>query len=163
MGEGETKMPLQKGEKAPDFTVYNTDKKAVSLHDILGKKSVLVFFPGAFTGICTKEMCTFRDQLVKFNELGGQVYGISVDGPSANDGFAKHNNLNFPLLSDFTREVSRKYGGVHEDFWGIKGYAAAKRAVYVLNENGTVIYSWITDNPGMEPNYEEVQASLQQS
>lgn len=154
-------MPLQTGDSAPDFTLYDTDKKAVTLKDVLGKKAILAFFPGAFTGGCTKEMCAFRDQLSLFNQLGGQIYGICVDGPAANKAFAEHNKLNFPVLSDFSREVSRKYGGVHEDFWGIKGYEAAKRAVFVLDENGIVIYSWITDNPGNEPDYQEVRAALQ--
>jgi glutaredoxin-dependent peroxiredoxin len=153
-------MPLKVGEKAPDFTLYDTDKKEINLYDQLTKKTVLVFYPGAFTGVCTKEMCSFRDILSKFNDLGAQVIGISVDAPAANKGFQTVNNLRFPLLSDFTREVAQKYGGIYQDFGGIKGYTAAKRAVYVLDKDGTVTYVWITDDPGTEPDYAEVQKAL---
>ncbi len=152
--------PLQKGDTAPDFILYDTDKKPVTLEDVRGKKAVLAFFPGAFTNGCTREMCTFRDQLAEFNKLDSQVYGISVDGPAANKAFTEQNNLNFPILSDFSRDVSKKYGGVHEDFWGIKGYEAAKRSVFVLDENGTVVYSWITDNPGELPDFDELRGVL---
>lgn len=155
-------MGLKNGDPAPDFRLYDTEKKPVTLQRLLGKKAVLAFFPGAFTSGCTKEMCTFRDQLEEFNSLGAQVFGISVDGPAANKAFAEQNGLNFPILSDFTRDVSRKYGGVHEDFWGIEGYSVSKRAVYILNEDGTVIYSWVTDNPGELPNFEEIKNALKQ-
>jgi len=153
-------MSLQEGEKAPDFELYDTNKMKVTLKDVLGKKAVLAFFPGAFTSGCTKEMCTFRDQLSEFNRLGGQVYGISVDGPAANKAFTEQYKLNFPVLSDFSRNASRKYGGVHEDFWRVKGYAVAKRSVFVLDETGTVVYSWVTDNPGDQPNFDEIRNAL---
>jgi glutaredoxin-dependent peroxiredoxin len=153
-------MPLKVGEKAPDFTLYDTDKKEINLYDQLNKKTVLVFYPGAFTGVCTKEMCSFRDILSNFNNLGAQVIGISVDAPAANKGFQTVNNLRFPLLSDFTREVAKKYGGIYQDFGGIKGYTAAKRAVYVLDKDGTVTYVWISEDPGTEPDYAEVQKAL---
>jgi len=153
-------MALQKGDKAPEFLLYDTDKKSVTLHDILGKKTVFAFFPGAFTGVCTKEMCTFRDNLTQFNDLGGSVYGISVDGPAANHGFAFHNSLNFPILSDFTREVSKKYCGLHDDFWGVKGYSVAKRSVFVIDEKGNISYAWITDNPGELPDIDAIQKAL---
>jgi glutaredoxin-dependent peroxiredoxin len=149
-------MPLQKGEKAPDFTLYNTDKKEVNLKSLLNKKTVLVFYPGAFTGVCTKEMCAFRDILSKFNDLGVQVIGISVDAPAANKGFQTVHNLSFPLLSDFTREVAKKYGGIYENFGGVKGYTAAKRAVYVVDTDSTVLFVWITEDPVIEPDYDEV-------
>lgn len=154
-------MALKKGDEAPDFTLYDTEKKAVGLKDLLGAKSVLAFFPGAFTSGCTKEMCTFRDQMSEFNRLGSRVYGICVDGPAANKAFTEQHELNFPVLSDFSRDVSRKYGGVHEDFWGIKGYETSKRSVFVLDKNGTVLYAWITDNPGDQPNLEEIRNALQ--
>lgn len=153
-------MALQKGDQAPDFLLYDTDKKAVTLQDILGKKTVLAFFPGAFTGGCTKEMCTFRDNLPHFNEFGTNVYGISVDGPAANHGFLVQNSLNFPVLSDFTREVSKKYCGLHDDFWGIKGYSVAKRSVFVVDEQGKISYAWITDNPGELPDIDLIRKAL---
>jgi len=153
-------MALKKGDAAPDFVLYDTEKKPVTLNDLHGKKAVLAFFPGAFTSGCTKEMCTFRDQLTEFNKLGGHIFGVSVDGPAAIKAFSEHYNLNFPVLSDFSREVSKKFGGVHKDFWGIKGYEAAKRSVFVLDEEGTVLYSWITENPGEQPDFSEIQNAL---
>jgi glutaredoxin-dependent peroxiredoxin len=156
-------MALQKGDKAPEFLLYNTEKKPITLQDILGGKIVLAFFPGAFTGVCTKEMCTFRDNFAQFIDLGGNVYGISVDGPAANYGFTTHNSLNFPILSDFTREVSKIYCGVHEDFWGVKGYSVAKRSVFVIDRQGVISYAWITDNPGELPDFDAIKNALKNS
>jgi peroxiredoxin len=146
---------------APDFTLFDTEKKQRSLSEFRGKKTVLVFYPGAFTGVCTKEMCTFRDSLASFNALDAQVVGISVDSPFANKGFAAANNLTFPLLSDFNREVSKKYPGIHDTFSGVTGYSAAKRSVFVLDGKGVVRYQWISDNPGVEPPYDEVKKALE--
>ena len=149
-------MAVTKGQRAPEFTLVDTEKKPRSLKEFLGKKSVLVFFPGAFTGVCTKEMCAFRDSMARFNELNAQVVGISVDSPFANKGFATQNNLQFPLLSDYTRSTLKDYGIVHDGFGGLTGYSAAKRSVFVLDKDGVVQYAWISENPGVEPNYEEV-------
>jgi len=153
-------MALKNGERAPSFTLYDTEKKSRSLSEFLGRKTVLAFYPGAFTGVCTKEMCTFRDSLASLGTLNAQVVGISVDSPFANRAFAEQNKLTFPLLSDFSREVSENYGGIQEDFSGLKSYRASKRAVFVLDTGGIVIYSWITDNPGVEPPYAEIQKAL---
>ncbi|HXX62802.1 MAG TPA: peroxiredoxin [Bacteroidota bacterium] len=153
-------MSLQKGDKAPDFTLYDTEKKQRSLKDFLGKKTVLAFYPGAFTGVCTKEFCTFRDSLAAFGSLNAQVVGISVDSPYANKSFAEQNRLSFPLLSDYSRETIKKYGGLNEDFAGLKGYTAAKRAVFLLDAKGIVHYTWVSDNPGVEPPYDEVKSAL---
>jgi len=130
------------------------------LKEFLGKKTVLVFYPGAFTGVCTKEMCTFRDSLSRFNALNAQVVGISVDAPFANKAFATQNNLQFPLLSDFNRTALKAYGIVHEGFSGLNGYFASKRSVFVLDKDGIVRYAWISDDPGVEPNYNEVTKAL---
>lgn len=148
------------GDKAPTFTLFDTERKEHSLTDYKGKKVVLAFYPGAFTGVCTKEMCTFRDSMSKFNELNAVVLGISVDSPFANKAFAEQNKLTFPLLSDYDRTVSNLYGGVYEDFAGLKGYSASKRSVFVVDELGVVKYRWVTDAPGTEPPYEEVQRAL---
>lgn len=153
-------MPLTVGDKAPAFTLYDTERTARTLQEFLGKKTVLAFYPGAFTGACTKEMCAFRDSLASFNTMNAQVVGISVDGPFANKAFADQNRLTYPLLNDFTREVSRTYAGVYADFAGVKGYEAAKRSVFVLDAAGTVRYAWISENPGVEPDYEAVRAAL---
>ena len=153
-------MAIQVGNKAPEFTLYDTEKKTRSLSEFRGKKVVLVFYPGAFTGVCTKEMCAIRDSMSKFSEFNAQILGISVDSTFANKAFAMQNNLQFPLLSDYTREVCKQYGGVHEDFAGLKGYSASKRAVFIVNANGIVKYIWISENPGVEPEYNEIVKAL---
>jgi len=152
-------MALKTGDQAPDFTLYDTEKKARSLKEFLGKKTVLAFYPGAFTGVCTKEMCTLRDALSVLGTLNAQVVGISVDSTFANKAFSDQNRLGFPLLSDFNRTVSKQYCGVYPDF-GVPGYAAAKRSVFVLDAHGVVRYAWISDSPGTEPNYDEVKNAL---
>jgi len=149
------------GEAAPDFTLPDQDRQARSLKDFKGKKVILAFFPGAFTSVCTKEMCTFRDSLSRLKELKAEVVGISVNDPFTLKGFADANRLQFPLLSDYLREVSRKYGGVHEDFAGLRGYTASKRAVFIIDRDGVIRYSWVSDNPLVEPNYDEIARELE--
>jgi glutaredoxin-dependent peroxiredoxin len=153
-------MALMNGTKAPDFTLVDTDMKPRSLKEFAGKSVVLAFYPGAFTGVCTKELCAFRDAMTNFNAMNAQVVGISVDGPFANKAFANANGLTFPLLSDYTADVSKKFGGVHEDFAGMKGYTASKRAVFIVDKIGMVKYSWVSDNPGVEPLYDEIKKVL---
>jgi len=152
-------MALKVGDKAPEFTLVDAERKERKLSEFSGKTNVLVFFPGAFTGVCTKEMCSFRDSLADFNKMNAQVIGISVDAPAANKAFASYNHLEFPLLSDFTREVSKKYCGIYENF-GVKGLTAAKRSVFVLDSKGSVRYAWISEDPGVEPDYEAVRKAV---
>lgn len=153
-------MSVRVGDKAPDFTLVDTEKKPRTLSEFLGKKLVLAFFPGAFTGVCTKEMCAFRDSMSRFNELNAQVVGICVDAPFSNKAFATQNQLQFPILSDYSRSAVNAYGIVLNDFAGLTGYAAAKRSVFVLDKGGVVRYAWVSDNPGVEPNYDEVSKTL---
>jgi peroxiredoxin len=153
-------MPLTIGAKAPAFTLVDTEKKPHTLADLLGKKTVIAFFPGAFTGTCTKEMCTFRDSLSDLGKMSAQVVAISTDSPFANKAFAEGNRLGFLVLSDITREVSKTYCGLYDRFAGVEGYVAAKRSVFVLDESGTVRYVWISENPGVEPNYDDVKKAL---
>jgi glutaredoxin-dependent peroxiredoxin len=148
-------------QTAPDFTLLDTDKKPVSLKDFAGKKVVLVFYPGAFTGVCTNEVCAFRDAMSVFNAVNAQVVGISVDSIFANKGFGAANKLTFPLLSDFNREVSKKYAGVYDSFAGVAGYTASKRSVFVIDAKGTVRYEWVTENPGVEPPYDEIKSVVE--
>jgi peroxiredoxin len=105
-------------------------------------------------------MCTFRDGMSEFNKLDATVIGISVNDPFTLKAFAEQNKLNFTLLSDYNREVSRKYGGVHEDFIGMKGYSVAKRAVFILDRDLVVRYAWISEDPTKEPDYEEIKREL---
>lgn len=151
---------LKVGDRAPEFTLADTGRRPVKLADFRGKNVVLAFYPGAFTKVCEKELCTFRDMLAKLEALNAQVLGISVDSPWANGAFGAANRISFPLLSDYTREVSRRYGGVHEDFAGLQGYTVSKRAVFVVDGEGIVRYAWASDDPGREPPYGEIEAAL---
>jgi glutaredoxin-dependent peroxiredoxin len=153
-------MPVEVGQKPPEFQLPDHNKTIRSLKDFLDNKTILAFFPGAFTGGCTKEMCTFRDSMQTLTGLGGQVVGISVNDPFSNKAFAEANKLQFPLLSDYTRETVKKYGVFHEDFAGLKGYVAAKRSIFVLDKNGIVRYRWISEDPGKQPDFEEIKNQL---
>lgn len=153
---------IKVGDKAPDFTLNGTDLKPKKLSDFLTRTVVLAFFPGAFTSVCTKEMCTFRDSLARLNNLKMQVVGVSVNDPFSNKAFAEKNLLTFPLLCDYTREVVKLYGIELNDFAGLKDYTAAKRSVFIIDKNGIARYVWISDNPGIEPNYEEIEKFLEQ-
>ncbi len=148
-------------ETAPDFKLPDTQRNMKSLADYRGNKTVLAFFPGAFTAVCTKEMCTFRDSMHKFNKLDAKVVGISVDSPFSLAEFAKQNRLEFDLLSDSNKEVSTLYGALHDDFIGVPGLKASKRAVFILDRDGKVRYRWVSDDPGKEPDYSEIEMELE--
>ncbi|NIN52720.1 MAG: redoxin domain-containing protein [Nitrososphaeria archaeon] len=153
---------IKVGQKAPDFTLPDNDRKPRRLSDFLNKKVVLAFYPGAFTSVCTKEMCTFRDSLAKLNKLEAHVIGISVNDPFSNKAFAEANKLNFPLLSDYNREVIGLYGVEAMDFAGLKGYTAAKRAIFIIDRSGDFYYVWVSEDPGLEPNYKEIERALEE-
>ncbi|ABR30622.1 alkyl hydroperoxide reductase [Thermosipho melanesiensis] len=153
---------LKKGDKFVDFELVNTDLKKIKLSEHLNGKVALVFYPGAFTSVCEKELCSFRDMIAKFNNINAKVFGISVDSPFSNKAFAEKNHLSFDLLSDFGGKVSEKYGGIHKNFIGIENYTVSKRAVYIIDENGTIIYDWVSDDPGKEPLYDEIEKILEQ-
>jgi peroxiredoxin len=149
------------GKEAPDVELVDTEKNLVKISDYRGKPTVLLFYPGAFTGVCTKEMCTFRDGLAKYNQLGVNVVGISVDGPFANKAFKDANSLNFTILSDYAHRAVKEYGVELNNFAGINGYTASKRAVFILDKEGKVRFKWIGDNPGIEPDYKTVAAEAE--
>ncbi|ARM76880.1 peroxiredoxin [Acidianus manzaensis] len=144
------------GENAPDFELPDTDLKKVKLSDFKGKVTVLAFYPGAFTSVCTKELCTFRDSMAKFNSINAQIIGISVDPPFSNKAFKDQNKLNFLILSDYNREVIKKYN-VYWEFPALPGYILAKRAVFVIGKDGKIKYKWVSDDPTKEPPYEEIE------
>ena len=149
-----------KGDNAPDFELPDINMKMYKLRDFQKKKVVLVFFPAAESPVCTAEMCTFRDSLNELNDYGAQVLGVSIDGPFANKIFTENRHLNFPLLSDYKRETIQRYGIVMKDLGTLKDYNAAKRSVFIIDENGIVQYRWISDNPLIEPNYNEIKDEL---
>ncbi|HET6781015.1 MAG TPA: peroxiredoxin [bacterium] len=153
-------MSVEVGQRIPDVPVVNAERKAVKLSEFLGAPLVLAFFPGAFTGTCTKEMCAFRDSLQKFNDMNAKVLGVSVDSPFAQKAFADQNRLNFTLLSDFNRHAVRAFGIEDPNFAGGQLPGVAKRSVFVLDKDGKVRYRWVSDNPGVEPNYEEVTEAI---
>jgi peroxiredoxin len=150
----------QVGDKAFNFTLPDTDLKPRSLRDFQGQKVVLAFFVGAFTSVCTKEMCAFRDSMARLIVLKAQVIGVSVNDPLSNKAFAEKNRLSFPILSDVNREVIRLYNLESPDFAGIKGYSVAKRSIFVLDQKGVVRFTWITDDPTIEPNYDKIEQVL---
>jgi glutaredoxin-dependent peroxiredoxin len=153
---------LQTGMVAPDFTLYDADKKERKLSEFLvsGKKTIVAFYPGAFTGTCTQELCTFRDMFADLQAMNAQLVGVSVDGPFAQKAFAEKNGLMFPLLCDFKREVIRKYDVVWEDLSGVKGYQSANRAIYILASDGKIAFSWAAPNPGVLPDFAEIKKQL---
>ncbi len=151
------KVGTRVGNKAPDFKLPDQDLKMRSLKDYKGKKLVLAFFPAALSPVCTKEMCTFRDSFDDLKASGAEILAISIDGPFANKQFAEMHNLNFPVLSDYARKVIRKYNIVMPNLLHVKGYNAAKRSVFVLDSNGIIRYRWVSNDPLVEPNYEEIK------
>ncbi|MDG6940245.1 MAG: redoxin domain-containing protein [Nitrososphaerota archaeon] len=152
---------LTVGTKAPEITLFDQDKQQRPLSGFWkGGNAVLAFFPGAFTSVCTKEMCTFRDQVGKLGSLQAQVVGVSVDSPFALKGFAEKNSINFPLMSDHDRRAVKAYGVELPDFAGMQGYTAAQRSVFIVGRDGFVKYAWVALNPGVEPDYAEIEKRL---
>ena len=153
---------VNQGEKAPNFTIADTDRKPRALQEFLKPRgaTLLAFFPGAFTSVCTREMCALRDSLAEFNKFNVQVVGIDVNDPWTNKAFVEKNSLSFPILSDYNRDVVRQYNVFHENFGNLKGYTVAKRSVFILDQNGVVSYKWVTEDPSKEPNYEELKKAV---
>jgi len=152
---------IEAGDTAPDFTVplANGDVESWTLSDHLDEAPiVLAFFPGAFTSVCTDEMCTFRDQLSAFEDVGATVLGVSTDSPFALNEFRDKHDLSFGLLSDYNRELIEDYG-VRLDFEDLGLRGVAQRSVFVIDRDGTVTWTWISDDPGIEPNYAAVKTA----
>ena len=156
------KMSLNIGDNAPDFSLKtkNADGlKDISLSDHKEKQAVvLLFFPFAFTSVCTEETCSVRDDISSYNDLNAQVYGISVDSPFAQEIMAQKENLNFPLLSDFNKDVSKSYGVLYEDFIGFAG--VSKRAAFVVSKDGVILHAWSSDDPKQLPDFSAIKDAL---
>ncbi|ELZ82785.1 redoxin domain-containing protein [Haloferax larsenii] len=155
------------GDTAPDFTAPKTDidgdiEEFTLSENLDDAPIVLAFFPAAFTGVCTTEMCTFRDQMANFDDVGATVYGISIDTPFTLSEFAEKNDLNFDLISDTNRNIIDAFG-IDMDFADLGVYNVAKRAVFVVNADGEVTYEWVSDDPGVEPDYDEVEAAASEA
>ncbi|HET9834407.1 MAG TPA: peroxiredoxin [Vicinamibacterales bacterium] len=151
-------MSATVGSKAPDFTLMNENREPVTLSSQKGHPVVLAFFPAAFSGVCTKELCTFRDSMAKLNNAKAQVYGISVDTFFTLAAFKKDQNLNFPLLSDFNKDVIQAYGAFNPDMIGLKGIA--KRSTFVIDKDGVIRHAEVLDDARNEPNYDKVFDTL---
>ena len=152
-------MPLKIGDKAPLFTLYSDEKEEVRLADYRGRRLVVLFFPLAFTGTCTEELCTMRDALADYHELAADIVAISVDSVFTLERFKAAEGLNFPLLSDFNKEVSRQYGALYDTFvLGMEG--VSKRAAFVLDGEGIIRYAEVLASAGNQPDYSALRATL---
>ena len=147
-------------QPAPALSLLKDKSTVVDLADLRGQKVVVAFVPGAFTGVCTKEICAFRDAAGNLESLEATVLVVDVDGPFANAAWAAANSFNFPVLSDFKRNAVRAWDVAHDDFAGIAGYTAAKRSVFIVDREGVLRWQWVAPNPGVEPDYAEIQRVL---
>jgi glutaredoxin-dependent peroxiredoxin len=152
-------MALQVGDKAPDFKLYNSDKQEVSLSDYKGKNVVVLFFPLAFTGVCTAELCEMRDNIASYSKLNAEILAISVDSLFTLEKFKAEQKLPFHLLSDFNKDTSAAYGSLYENFvLGMKG--VSKRSAFVVDAKGTIQYAEVLESAGDVPDFEAVQNAL---
>ncbi len=152
-------MSLQIGQMAPDFTLFDTDKNQVTLSSFQGQPVLILFFPLAFTSVCTAELCSVRDNISQYNDLNAQVLGVSVDSLFTLQKFKEDQQLNFPLLSDFNKEASKAYGALYETFaFGMQG--VSKRSAFVVDKEGKIAYAEVLENAGELPNFEAIQTAL---
>lgn len=153
-------MGLQKGDKAPDFKLFSSELKEVSLADFKGKKLVLQFFPMAFTGTCTTQLCTMRDSFGFYEGMNAAVLGISVDSPFTLAKFKEDQSYQFPLLSDFNKEASEAYGALYEEFvYNLKG--VSKRAAFVIDEEGKISYAEVLESAGDLPDFNAIKSIVE--
>ncbi|MDQ7815600.1 MAG: redoxin domain-containing protein [Melioribacteraceae bacterium] len=156
-------MSLKIGDVAPNFTLKNANNEAYTLSDFKGKKNVvMLFFPAVGSSVCEKELCSTRDGMKDYENLDAQVIAISVDGPFAQKLWTDRHQFNFPLVSDFNKEVSPAYGAFYDNWlpekFALKG--VSKRAAFVIDKNGLVQYAEVLENAGNEPNYSAIQETL---
>ena len=152
-------MSIQKGQAAPDFSLFNTEKNKVALTDYKGKNLVILFFPLAFTGVCTTELCSVRDNLNVYTGLNAEVVGISVDSLFALGKFKEEQQFNFPLLSDFNKSTAKAYGAFYDEFV-LDMQGVAKRAAFVVDKDGIVQYAEVLESAGDLPNFDAIKAAL---
>lgn len=149
---------VRKGDKAPGFKLMSKPGEEVDVGADIGKhKVVLLFFPFAYSGVCTAEMCHMRDNFEDYSKLDAKVYGISVDSPFVTDKWRQDERIPFPILSDFNKDVAREYGVLHEQLKVFKG--VAKRSVFVIDKNGEVVYAWVTEDPSQQVKFDEIAAA----
>ncbi|HXB92030.1 MAG TPA: peroxiredoxin [Puia sp.] len=147
------------GQQAPDFTLYDSDKQKIKLSDYKGKNVLLLFFPQAFTGTCTKELCSTRDNIALYDKANAQVFGISVDSVFTLGKYKEEQHLNFPLLSDFNKTASTEYGSLYDTFaFDMKG--VSKRSAFVVDKNGVIRYAEVLETATDLPNFTAIQDTL---
>jgi peroxiredoxin len=153
-------MKIKPGQQAPDFSLYDSDKNKITLSDLKSHNILLLFFPAAFTGTCTKELCSVRDNISVYNNVSAKVFGISVDMVYSLSKYKEEQKLNFSLLSDFNKEVSSAYGCLYDTFsYEMRG--VSKRAAFIIDKNGIVRYAEVLENATGIPNFEAIQKTLQ--
>ena len=152
-------MSIQAGDKAPPFTLPDQPGNEIDVGERIGQRPiVLLFFPLAFSPVCTTEMCAMRDDWGQWDDLDADVFGISVDSPFVNAKFREEHDVPFPLLSDFNKRVAADYGVLYEEFFGMQG--VAKRSAFVIGTDGNIAYQWVTEDPAVEPDYEAVREAV---
>ena len=154
-------MAIQIGQQAPDFTLRDNEKNKVTLSDYRGRNVLLLFYPLAFTGTCTKELCYMRDNLARYNDMNAVVFGISVDSLFAQDKFKKEQNLNFPLLSDFNKKASTAYDTIYEHFYNDMD-GVSKRSAFVIDKEGIIRYAEVLENALELPDFDAIQNCLKE-
>jgi len=153
-------MPLEIGQQAPDFTLFDSDKKEINLSELKGQPVLLLFFPLAFTSTCTTELCSVRDNIGWYNNLNAKVFGISVDALQTLAKFKEDQQLNFTLLSDFNKDVSRLYESIYEQFgYNMKG--VSKRSAFVIDKEGIIQYAEVLENAGEIPDFNKIKIALE--
>ncbi len=152
-------MSIQVGQKAPDFALFNSEKNKVTLSEQAGKNVLLLFFPQAFTGVCTAELCGIRDDIARYSNANATVFGISVDSVFSLGKFKEEQQYNFDLLSDFNKDASTNYGAIY-DSWILDMKGVSKRSAFVIDKAGVVQYAEVLENPGDLPNFEQINAKL---
>lgn len=152
-------MSIAIGQTAPDFTLYDSEKNKVTLSELKGQPVLLLFFPLAFTSVCTKELCSVRDNIGLYTTINAKVFGISVDALQTLAKFKEDQHLNFTLLSDFNKEASRAYGSIYELF-GFNMKGVSKRSAFVIDKDGIVRYAEVLENAGEVPDFEKIQDCL---
>ena len=154
-------MGIHTGQQAPDFALFDTEKNKISLADQKGSNVVILFFPLAFTGVCTKELCNVRDTISLYNNTNAKVFGVSVDSLFVLGKFKAEQNLNFPLLSDFNKEASKAFDVLYETFPSFDMHGVSKRAAFVIDKEGVVRYAEICPTPGDMPDFSLIQQTLE--
>lgn len=154
-------MKIEVGQMAPDFSLYDTTKTLLTLSDLRGSNVLLLFFPQAFTSVCTRELCSIRDNIGIYDHADAKVLGISVDSVYTLAKYKEEQGYNFPLLSDFNKEASTLYGSIYET-WNLGMKGVSKRSAFVIDKEGIIRYAEVLEKAGNEPDYDAIQKILAQ-